>query len=252
MSFVVVSLHDVAPATWEESRRLLGAVEARGMQCSILVVPGPWRGVGMGAVPGFARWVCGAVERGHEPILHGWSHEATVDGVMTSRPLRRWAGRVATRGCAEFLALGGPEARRRLEAGLETLARHGLAVDGFTPPGWWASPETDAALGELGFRYTTTRRSVLDLVSNRRIDVSAVCQRPGSPLTRVGARVVQGLVARAVSSRDPLRVALHPDDLHDPRLDGATDRLLDVCASAATSLTYSQLVDGASPRRETP
>lgn len=249
---VVISLHDVAPATWEESRSLLGAVEDRSMRCSILVVPGPWRGSAMDEEAGFARWVRDVVERGHEPVLHGWSHGVTADVVPSTRTLRRWVGMKVTRGCAEFLVLGAPEARRRLEAGLETLLRHGIEVDGFTPPGWWASPETDDVLARLGFRYTTTRRAVVDLAADRRIDVSAVCQRPGSPLTGVGARVIHRVVADAVARRRPVRVALHPDDLHDPRLDGATDRLLDTCASADASLTYAQLVDGMSTRRETP
>lgn len=251
MSVVVVSLHDVAPATWEESRALLGAVEAREMRCSILVVPGPWRGSAMNEAPGFTGWLREVVERGHEPVLHGWSHGAVAGGTTSTRALRRWTGTVVTRGCAEFLTLGEAEARWRLLAGLEMLSRHGIEVDGFTPPGWWASPETDTVLGELGVRYTTTRRTVLDLAGGRRIDVPALCQRPRSPLTGMAARLVHRLVARAVSSGAPVRVALHPDDLHDRRLDGATDRLLDACASASASLTYAQLLDIVSPGRQT-
>lgn len=251
MSVVVVSLHDVAPATWEESRSLLRAVEVRGMRCSMLLVPGPWRGPSMDQVPAFVRWVRAAVDRGHEPILHGWSHDTNVDRAVAARGIRNRAGRIVTRGCCEFLVIDPPEARRRLEAGLRTLADVGLEVEGFTPPGWWATAETDVILGELGFRYTTTRRDVRDLVSDQRLDVPAVCQRPGSPLTRLGAALVRRLVTRALSTDRPVRVALHPDDLHDRRLDGETDRLLDLCGSADTASTYSQLVDDGYPRRLT-
>ena len=41
---IIVSLHDVAPATATASARWLEVVERQQMVATLLVVPGPWRG----------------------------------------------------------------------------------------------------------------------------------------------------------------------------------------------------------------
>lgn len=41
---LVVSVHDVAPATMTKARRWLANLETFGVRGALLAVPGPWRG----------------------------------------------------------------------------------------------------------------------------------------------------------------------------------------------------------------
>lgn len=244
---IVVSIHDVAPATWSSSRRLLDEVEARGLVSSLLVVPGPWRGGQLRDATRFAAWLTDAAGRGHEPVLHGWTHTRVADVRQTTPLWRRTAAHAMTRGCAEFVGLDHASAAVRLRAGRAELARCDLDVVGFTPPGWWASPPTDRALAALGFSYTTRRPVVVDLVTGRHLSVPAVCQRPNSPLTTTAARWVLRRIERAVRCHEDLRVALHADDVLDRRIAGITTRVLDLCASTGRCTTYKELVGSRRP-----
>lgn len=239
---VVVSVHDVAPATWDESRDLVARLERHGMRGSLLLVPGPWRGGSMEDTPEFGRWVLDAVDRGHEPVLHGWSHAFVADPAAQTPRSHRMAARLVTRGCAEFADLGEDAAAERVVAGLRVLDALGLEVIGFTPPGWWASIGTRRALPDLGLRYTTTRRHVIDLRSGYRLGVPAYCQRPHSRLAPIGRRVVERAIGSALRDGRTVRLALHPDDLHDGRIERSTDHLLQRCSHEARTLTYAQLV----------
>lgn len=233
---VVVSIHDVAPSTYEQSARWLDQVEELGMVATLLVVPGPWRGTSLATDPTICGWLDGAARRGHEIALHGWEHLAT--GPMTIAP-RHWYGRVLGRGCAEFWELGEAAASRRLRAGLDHLHRLGFAPRGFTPPAWLASPGALRAIRAAGFAYTTTQWTILDLERGRRFRSFALSQRPGSALARPAATATRALAARRVRARRLLRVALHPADLeHETAADAAMHILRSARARGYTSTTY--------------
>ncbi len=244
-SHLVVSLHDVAPATAEASRRWLRLVERHGMRATLLVVPGPWRGASLAADPEFAGWLRSAHERGHEISLHGWEHRARD----WSRSVRGAYGRVLSRGCAEFWQLDEPAARRRIVDGLDVLRAHGLGARGFTPPAWLASDAARRAARDLGLAYTTTQWSVIDLRDGERIRAFAVSQRPGSAVTPLAARIARTLTGRRLRRGGLLRLALHPDDLAHARLrTDVEDVLRSAAARGYTSTTYLDLVERADER----
>ena len=93
MSWLVVSLHDVATATAEPSRRWMDLFEARGLQASVLVVPGPWQG--HGPVDGdrsLCSWLRTLQASRHDIAQHGWSH---VEPAVSNRGIAaRLAGRL--------------------------------------------------------------------------------------------------------------------------------------------------------------
>src|SRR5262245_48558484 len=107
----------------------------------MLVIPGPWRGGSLADLPSYGEVLRARVAGGDELVLHGWTHGAGPEG---SR-LRRAVGYAVARGAAEFAALDEARATERLAAGRAVLAGLGLAVDGFTPPGWLASGATNRA-----------------------------------------------------------------------------------------------------------
>jgi predicted deacetylase len=251
MNRLVVSLHDVAPATSTASRRWLDIVERHGMRATLLVVPGPWRGARLAADPGFAAWLREVAARGHELALHGWEHRAVIDPHGDpARAGRRYrlVGDLLARGCQEFWQLGRAEADRRIGAGLDVLADAGITPVGFTPPGWLASAETLGALHARGFEWTTTQWSVLDLRGGRAHTIAALSQRPGSVLSGPAAAANHWVAARRMAAGRPLRLALHPDDLGDHRLVRATVRTLGEAVSAGvTACTYGDIVRSSRP-----
>lgn len=247
--WIVVSLHDVASASAEGSRRWMDLLESRGLRVSILVVPGPWRGSGpIDLDRRLCSWLQSLEASGHDIAQHGWSH---VEPETSTRSLTaRSAGRLVARGCAEFWHLDGVEASRRLELGKAVMNAAGLDAVGFVAPGWLASPAARAAIVHAGFRYTTTHATVADLVGGRQWTCPVLSQRPGSSLAGPGARATTHIAEWTVRRRRPLRVAAHPGDLDDTR---TTDAVLAACDAALKSgyqsMTYTALVTSpASPR----
>jgi predicted deacetylase len=244
MTFAVISIHDVAPSTRAECEHLVAAAERIDARTSLLVVPGPWKYPAATEDPGFGPWLAGLERRGHEVVAHGWEHRAVPDADGTVGLGRRTADRVLTRGCAEFGALGAADAARRIDLALGALRGLGFAPSGFVAPGWSMSPAAAAAVRAAGVAYTTTRLAILDFVADRSLPVPAVCHRPGSPLTMLGARMLVAVVERRAAQRRPVRLALHPADVHDDRLTAATARAIaTIGRSDLDTSTYAEAVE---------
>ncbi len=234
---LVVSVHDVAPASAAATGRWCADADALGIPVSLLVIPGPWRGASLADEPGYAEVLRDRVARGDELVLHGWTHVAGPEGPWP----RRQVGRAVARGAAEFAALDEAQAGERLSAGRAVLARLGLDTTGFTPPGWLASPAADRALRAAGFRYTTSHFGVKDLRTGRLRRGFALSHRPGGgPAEWVGARLLSGYADWRAHRGGLIRIALHPDDLTRPGLRDTTLRAIEaVLATGAVATTYS-------------
>lgn len=250
---LVVSIHDVAPATLAQTRRWLADLDGFGIRGVLLAVPGPWRGTPLADAPELAGLLRDAAAAGHEIALHGWEHAARPDD---GRALRRWSGGVAARGAGEFWALSEAEARARIDRGLAALAAAGLSVEGFVPPGYLASPGTRAALAACGLRYWTSHFFVHDLAGGTRMPAPSVSHRPAlaggavseAPhrpvLERTGQALIGGASRLLPRPGRPLRLALHPDDLHRPGLRETMLRAIGrALGSGARATTYSGLLD---------
>ncbi|MFG2039985.1 DUF2334 domain-containing protein [Dactylosporangium sp. NPDC048998] len=242
---MVVSVHDVAPATADETARWCADADALGIPVSLLVIPGPWRGMELSEHDGYAEVLRERAARGDELVLHGWCHRAGPDGGA----VRRAVGRAVARGAAEFAALDEQQATERLDAAKAVLDRLGLHTTGFTPPGWLASPAAVRALANAGFRYTTDHFGVKDLRSGRASVARrgfALSHRPGGTGERLGSAVLRAGAAWAARRRGLVRVALHPDDLHRPGLRDDTLRAIEGALQAgARATTYGAVLDAA-------
>jgi predicted deacetylase len=247
MASVVISLHDVSPATFDESRRWLQLVERHGLVATLLVVPGRWRGSAPADSVEFVEWLKAAASRGHELSLHGWEHRSVSRSLSRSAHrsgLHRLIGRVLARGCEEFWMLGYDEAHRRVEQGLVALRECGVRTRGFTPPGWLSSPESRAALRDLDVDYTTSQFTVRDLVSRKKMPMFAFSQRPGSSVVDVAAWLNERSIETCVRRRWSFRLALHPDDLRHASIVTSVNRSMRLMARAdLTSVTYGRLID---------
>ncbi|MBV8559146.1 MAG: polysaccharide deacetylase family protein [Acidimicrobiia bacterium] len=234
MSTMTVSVHDVAPCTAAATERWVDALDRRGVCATLLVVPGPWSLPMLADHEPFCAWLRDAAVH-HEVALHGWTHRAAGGGGLA----RRAIGAVVARGAAEFWSLDREEARRRLRLGLAELARAGFSPCGFTPPGWLASPETFQAARDVGLRYTTSHVAVTDLVTGRLLRAPVVSHRAGGLGQGAGAALFAQLTARRARHGRPVRIALHPSDVDQPRLRDVALRAIDAALDAgARPLTY--------------
>jgi predicted deacetylase len=86
---LVVSVHDVAPASAAETLRWCADVDALGIPVSLLVIPGPGRGQQLADTPDFARVLRERRDRGDEVMVHGWTHVAGPQGSRTRRAIGR-------------------------------------------------------------------------------------------------------------------------------------------------------------------
>jgi uncharacterized protein len=236
----VVSIHDVAPATAEETRGWCEDVDSFGIPTSLLVIPGPWRGSSLADAPEYADVLRARVAQGDDLVLHGWVHQAGPEG---SR-IRRTVCYAVARGAAEFGALDERQAAERLAAGRAVLGGLGLTVDGFTPPGWLASAAANRALRQAGFRYTTSHFGVHDLGTGRLYRGFALSHRPGGGVTEwLGARMLSGWARSAANRAGLVRIALHPDDRRRPGLRDTTMRAIEaVLAAGGQATTYAGAV----------
>ncbi|MDX6739478.1 DUF2334 domain-containing protein [Actinocorallia sp. A-T 12471] len=236
---LVVSVHDVAPATAAATATWLTDLEARGVPASLLVIPGAFGGrPGLGDDPEFARRLR-AVDGAHEIALHGLTHTRVPGG----SPWLQWANTLIARGAGEFCALDPHEATRRLRTGMAIMERAGLAVDGFTPPGWLASPGTRDALARLGFAYWTSQTGIHDLRRRRVLRVPAFSHRPGGTGERTGAALMVRAARALAGAGRSLRIALHPADLDRPGLHEAALTAIDAALRAgARPVTYRALL----------
>jgi hypothetical protein len=239
MSWFVVSVHDVSPATFMASRWWVRELEQRGVAATLLVIPGPYRGQRLEPTSATAGWLRERSAAGHEIAQHGWEHH----GVGPVRGPSSAAARVVSRGCAEFAGLSNKEARRRILSGFGVLSSCDLVPWGFVPPAGLASAGTVDALAALGYRYVSTTMAVIDLWTKRRLRCVSRCHRPGAVGQGIGRAVVRHAAATAAAGR-PVRLALHPADLEwrGLRRDALTtiDRMLE---HGARSSTYLGLFD---------
>jgi hypothetical protein len=239
-SWIVVSVHDVAPATRRASEQWIDDLEELGLPTTMLVVPGPWKVPAIGDDRRFGAWLRGCQGRGHEIAQHGWTHAATRQG---SRG-RRLIGRAVARGCAEFWTLAEDEAARRLDLGRAELRSEGIEPVGFVPPGWLASAGALRSMRALGYRYTTSHTAVIDFATGARHRSVALSHRTGGSLERPGSALMTRTARLLVSQGRPVRIALHPEDLERPRLRAAALAAIDATVTAGASpMTYLDVVN---------
>jgi predicted deacetylase len=210
-----VSIHDVAPSTWDDCERLRAAMRAvADLPLTWLVVP-CFHGR-EDESPRMQAQLSAAVARGDELALHGYTHLdlAPLAAGLRSRFLRG----VYTEREGEFAALAEGEARLRIEMGLEWFARRGWNASGFVAPAWLLGQGAWRAVRTFPFAYTTTFSRFYLLPGSASVFspslVYTARNRAGRLLSPLAADAGAALLARA-----PLtRLSLHPRDARHPAL----------------------------------
>src|SRR5579875_1511025 len=119
-AWLVVSIHDVAPATLGDVRYLLDALDEMGARPRVLkVIPNADGHGDVRAYPALVRLLADEVAAGSEVLLHGYTHRAA--GPLRGPWPRRLRARLFAGTAAEFLTLDIAATRERLDAGRQML-----------------------------------------------------------------------------------------------------------------------------------
>lgn len=210
----MIALHDISPATWEDYRPFVEAIDAMGdIPMTWLVVPDFHHRSPTFEDPAFLDLLARRIERGDELVLHGYYH---CDDGPAPRSLREYFMRRLYTYEGEFYGLNFKDAKARLEQGVALFEQQGWPLHGFVAPAWLMSGGTRQALAKLPLRYTTDTRGFYHLPDFTRVDVPTLCWSARSKWRRGMSYVVNHLSARRYRHLPALRLGLHPVDMrHD-------------------------------------
>ncbi len=213
--FLCVSIHDVAPSTWDGCERLARAIrEVADIPLTWLVVP-QYHGQ-LQRSPEMEAALGELLARGHETALHGYTHLDPVP-VRGSFSSRFWRSVYTTRE-GEFSALAEDEARRRIRLGLDWFAERGWPVSGFVAPAWLLGEGAWRAVRSFAFDYTTTFARFHLLHDGGSVFTPSMVYSARNRTGRTFSPLVADALAPLLSRAPLVRLSLHPPDARHPRL----------------------------------
>jgi len=237
-----VSVHDVSPRTRKATETILKDLAEEGVPfTSLLVIPDHHHGGTIGSEPEFGDWLRGAVERGHEAVLHGYHHVRAAkkgDGLIT-----RLVTGSYTAGEGEFFDLSREEARDLLRLGREAFDQCRIEGKGFIAPAWLLSGEAEGAVREEGFDYTTRIGSVLDLRSGVSFSARSLVYSVRSRWRRSLSLAWNEMLFHILRGAPLLRIGLHPPDWRHDRIRHHALKCIRAAALTRRVTTYRGWLD---------
>jgi predicted deacetylase len=236
---LVVSIHDVAPPTFEPTKEILAQLNSAGVdRVSLLVIPnyrGQWR---LDEHADFAAWLRERVGVGDEMVLHGYEHAE----VKPARGMRdKLKNRLYTVGEGEFLSLSYEEARQRLQRGLAIFGKIGVPTRGFVAPSWLLSQQGLAAARDLGFEYTNYYLQFSDLSRGKTAFAPSLVFGPGN-LNEDWALRAQRFVRKLLNRCSLVRIVIHPPCVENARRFSQTLQLIREQVDRHRPSTYQEFL----------
>ncbi len=234
---LVVSIHDVAPATQASVEQILTELVQRGVEaCSLLVVPNHHhQGRSLGEA-NFRSWLQDLAARGHEIVIHGFYHQR-LRRAGENIPAKMMT-RIYTADEGEFFDLGYDEALRLLREAQDEFAAHGFHPIGFIAPAWLLGAEAQRAVIDAGMEYTTTLRTVLDFAGERVIQSQSLVYSVRSGWRRTCSLLWNKSLFRRLAPNPLLRLGLHPPDWAHPEIRRQIGLLIDEARNDRAAMTY--------------
>jgi predicted deacetylase len=259
---LIVSLHDVAPVTFDAARRQLDELAGLGVsRVSLLVVPFYHRQQRLGGNDGFCEWLRECQAKGHEIVLHGFSHQLDQANIAwrPSRPpfagesksrhlfsfrnLHLWfLENLYTNREAEFLNCDYTTAHSKIETGLKMLQEAGFQVTGFIAPAWLMNPNVEKAAHDLGLRYTNTLTELIDLEKEQRYSTQSCVWSTRAAWRRWLSLKWNDRLFQRLAGTDPLRISIHPADHDHPAIWAQVRELIATALKDRQVTTYAEWV----------
>lgn len=238
---LIVSLHDLAPATRGAAEKILGELARHGVDvCSLLVIPN-YRGAGASVEDReFIRWLHELETDGHEVVIHGYFHQRPAQGGETLRQRLMTGTYTANEG--EFYDLGYDQAYERITRAREEFRGAGLKPSGFIAPAWLLSDAAQAAAADAEMEYTTRLTTIVDLRTKARFDARSLVYSTRSGWRRLASLGWNGALASLQTGSPLVRLAIHPPDLQHAEIWGQILRVVDRLAAERKPTTYRDWV----------
>ena len=232
-----VSIHDVAPGTWDECARLARAMRAVAqIRLTWLVVPRYHERIEDESA--MRRGLDAALAHGDELALHGYTH---LDTARASHGLRqRFLRGVYTQREGEFAALAAEEARERIALGLEWFRQRDWPVAGFVPPAWLLGDASWRVLPEFAFSYTTTFTRFHLLRQGRSVFAPSLVYTARNAAGRALSPLAASAAALCMTRSPLVRLSLHPPDVRHPQLVAHAQRLVERMLATREAVTKAE------------
>ena len=239
--FLVVSIHDVAPATRDAVEKIISELVRIGVPvCSLLVVP-DYHHQGLATKDRqFVSWLRELESDGHEIVIHGFFHERPRRANETIRD--KFFTRLYTADEGEFYDLGYDEAFRRITMARDEFCASGLKPRGFVAPAWLLSAEAERAARDAELEYTTRLQTVRDLRSGEEFPVRSIVYSVRSSWRRAISRAWNAALFRLLKSSPLLRISIHPSDYSHPAIWRQIVDLIDAAIGSRTATTYQDWI----------
>jgi predicted deacetylase len=210
MKTLIVSIHDVHPASFDAARKQVEFCESLGVQrFSILVVPDFHMLTPFESSPDLVDWLLSRQELGDEIVLHGLYH--FNDTAAASARTWFW-NRFYTAREAEFMDLDFHTAHFRIRYGKQRLKKTGLHPVGFVAPAWLMNQRVREAVFDVGMLYTNTVNSIV-AASGNVITCRSLCYSARAAWRQRGSLAWNSLLWEVKRKHNIVRLSLHPQDL---------------------------------------
>ncbi|MFC1768634.1 DUF2334 domain-containing protein [Nanoarchaeota archaeon] len=236
--YLTVSIHDVTPKFRGELSEIVSELDRRGVGSrSILVIPNYELQHDISQDDSFIAWLHQLREGGDELVHHGLEH---VSRNRAYRTLAGWfMGEVFAQGCAEFQNTGYEEARKRIQRGREILQNAEISAEGFVAPAWLLNPDSERAVRDEGFKYTTYVNKVrIFSEGDVQSEVVGFASQPRAVdyVIRMYDLYLSHVKLR---NRELARVAIHPQDMWGKGTFDYALKTIDQLMQNRTLVTYS-------------
>ena len=201
---LLLSIHDVMPATLEQTHSIMARLKSFGYRrVTLLVVPGSgWQDDTLDSLRTL-------VEDGAELAGHGWVHR--VDRIRGIR--HRVHSALLSRNVAEHLALDVPGRVALMQRCFDWFAEQALPTPAlYVPPAWAMGPMPKRELGRLPFRQHETLGGVYDVKTMRFRRLAMVGFEADTAFRAASCRLWNWLNDKSAGRSRPLRIAIHPHD----------------------------------------
>ena len=240
-STFAVSIHDVAPATWDACLELLELLAGSGAASTLLVVPRHHGGVPATADARFISGLHARVAAGDEVSLHGYFHYD--DGPAARTPVGWARRRLYTASEGEFDALDSTEAARRLQLGRTELEQAGFTIRSFVAPAWLLGAGARQALARSPLAYTCSRDSLIRIRDGATIAAPSLVWSTRSAWRRGVSGWWNARRLKRLADAPLLRLAMHPADARHPATMAAWREVVERLAATRVSAREFDVIE---------
>lgn len=243
---LVVSLHDVTSATWDRVRRQLTDLTSWGVsRMSFLTVPNYHGRERLDEDSRLGIELRKLQDKGHEMVLHGWSHQIHETSMERARGgTRIWFyENFYTSGEAEFLNFHHTEARIWMEKGIGLLEGMGLRPCGFIAPAWLMGPGAISAARDLGLLYTNTISRLIRVKDEQSWETRSCVWSTRARWRRNASLIWNRWLFNHLAESNPLRISLHPGDLEYPAVWKQIENMVKTALAVRKPVTYAEWIN---------